>query len=98
MNKRNQRIEAFINSLETVESDGCQSILLTTDMGAVGGGNNGGHCVNSVPENCNVTNGGNCENYNGICRKSTNKGSCKNYDAGVQPGIETNSATLTCGK
>ncbi len=97
MKGRNQRIEEFINSLEAFESEDCQSILLATDMGAVGGGNNGGSCKNSVPENCNVTNGGNCENYNGICMKSTNKGSCINYDTGVQPGVGTNN-TYPCGK
>ena len=82
MTARNKRIEAFINSLETVESDGCQSILLSTDMCVLGGGTedktfNSGDCSNSG--GCsNTENGGACKNYDQACVGSTNRGAFSN--------------------
>ena len=99
MNKRNQRIEAFINSLETVESDGCQSILLTTDMCAIGGdveGANVGKCTNTSDSCGGSTNIGECTNTAASCVKASNSGSCVIKDPA--PGIETNLITSNCGQ
>ena len=82
MKTREQRIEAFINSLETVETDGIQSILLSSDMCVLGGGTddkivNSGDCSNSG--GCsNTENGGACQNYDQACGGSTNRGACSN--------------------
>mgnify|MGYP007007443338 CR=1 FL=1 len=95
MNKRNQRIEAFINSLETVESDGCQSILLTTDMGAVGGANPG-TCTNRAKACGKTTNSGVCTNFVDACVDANNTGDCRLEE--IAPGIETNTTLPTCGK
>ena len=84
MKTREQRIEAFINSLETVESDGCQSFLLTTDMSAIGG-DNIGTCNNSSAEDCGGTNDGTCNNAPSYCKGATNKGKCNNKEIETGP-------------
>lgn len=102
MDKRNQRIESFINSLETVEMDGgCQAVVLGTDLNMLGGGapkrQNGGDCKNSDAGCYNATNNGNCSNYESKCGSSSNKGACENTpakDKDIQTGPVV--ANTTC--
>ena len=85
MSTRKQRIEAFINSLETVESDGCKSILLTTDMSAIGGANTL-ECSNESQNLCgDTTNTGICTNTVASCAKANNTGNCKIKDPAPGP-------------
>ncbi len=84
MKTREQRIEAFINSLETVESAGCQSFLLTTDMSAIGG-DNIKYCENASLDACGKTNDGECHNAVGYCGNAKNVGKCYNTDIATKP-------------
>lgn len=79
MNKKSNRIAAFIESLPMESSIGdCQSTLLSTNMEFIGG-DNGSNCINELYDQCNkADNKGNCQNYNSACAKSTNRGSCIN--------------------
>lgn len=95
MNKRNQRIEAFINSLETVGADDSQSFLLTTDMSAIGGANTL-ECSNKAKACGKTSNSGVCTNYVDACVDANNTGNCKLEE--IAPGIETNTTLPTCGK
>ena len=98
MKTREQRIEAFINSLETVESDGCQSFLLTTDMSAIGG-DNGGNCRNSDTASCSgVANQGNCKNFQSSCGGANNALACENKP-GLDPSLpsQPDNGNTACG-
>lgn len=79
MNDRINRIAAFIESLPiTPDENGNQSIVMTTDLGAVGEGKNEGDCINADRQQCTKsTNGGNCENTANYCKDSKNGGNCK---------------------
>ncbi len=96
MMSRNKRIEEFINSLETVESDGCKSILLTTDIGAIGGSENAKACINRVKACGKTTNKSTCVNYVEECKGAENSGYCKQDK--LEPEIETNAIFSTCGE
>ena len=95
MDARNKRIEAFINSLETVEEDGHQSILLSSDMSILGGGGtttNKEECRNSA--GCgNAVNELGCTNYDKACDGSVNAKRCETVpkkDDTIQPLPVTN--------
>ncbi len=85
MSTRKQRIEAFINSLETVEADGSQSFLLTTDMSAIGGDNTK-KCTNESQNLCGGTaNSGECTNTVASCATADNSGACLIKDPETKP-------------
>ena len=99
MKLRAQRIEAFINSLETVEMPGeSKSILLSNpDMDLLGGANtpcNSKKCDNGNAESCSGKNK-ECVNYKGLCGASDNE-KCLNKEPA--PGIETNLIISNCGQ
>lgn len=79
MEKKLTRISTFIESLPMDATMGnCESVLLSTNMGFIGG-DNGGDCINEQYDQCNkAKNGGSCQNYNSACAKSTNRGGCLN--------------------
>lgn len=84
MSTRKQRIEAFINTLETTETDGTQSFLLTTDMSAIGG-DNVKYCENASLDACCTTNDGECHNAVGYCGTAKNVGKCYNKEIASKP-------------
>ncbi len=96
MMARNKRIEEFINSLEAVETDGLQSILLSTEMGAMGGSENAAACANKSKACGKTTNKGTCVNYVEECKGAENSGYCRQEK--LEPVIETNVTFPTCGK
>ena len=96
MMARNKRIEKFINSLEAVEADGHQSILLSTEMGAMDGTENAKACINQAKACGETTNKSACMNYVEECKGAKNSGYCKQVE--LVPEIETNAIFPTCGK
>ena len=92
MDKRTNRIAAFIESLPMDKSvNGTQSVLLCAET-AFGEGINEGNCYNSFKEQCKgATNTGTCKNMNGTCGDSSNGNSCQTFDK-----INTNYNILTC--
>ena len=88
MKTREQRIEAFINSLETVESDGTQSFLLPTGQGLLAeqAASNGGNCDNTSESACaGSSNAGDCTNSKGSCAGSSNAGECRSTGIADKP-------------
>lgn len=93
MNDQLSRIASFIDSLGSDSIVGNeQSLLLSTDMNAIGG-DNGKNCVNSTLNSCEgVKNGGNCMNYANTCSDSDNKGDCANTDFEMPNPLPANTA------
>ncbi len=71
------RIKAFMDSLPmNVESDGFEATVLSTDMSAIGAGENRGDCINDSKGCWGSKNSKNCKNYNDMCVDTSNGGSC----------------------
>lgn len=81
MNKKTERISAFIKSLENADLPGDCIVLggAKRNDDSITAAQNGGSCINDDSASCKKsTNKGDCVNYSGMCTESKNEGSCNN--------------------
>ena len=78
MNKRLQKIDEFLDSLESTGlTKGQTSLILTAQNGDTSAGANLNKCANTSPDRCS-DNELSCKNGGSNCAGATNKDSCAN--------------------
>lgn len=79
MKQQEKRIAAFLESIDNNLSCDGQSVLLSSDLDALGEGTNASACNNHSLSGCASNNEG-CVNFDGKCDNSHNGKDCTNFD------------------